>query len=173
MPTRRRTRMIHRLARLGVAALAILGVAIAHPAAAAGISVMTDAGGIAIGGYDPVAYFTDTRALAGKPEFSAEWQGAVWRFASAAHRDLFLADPARYAPRYGGWCAYGVTMGVAAEADPAEGWTLYDGRLYFAYDAGTRARWSQDIAANLAAADTRWPAIEAGLLDGTAKIYRK
>jgi len=165
--------MINRLLWLGIAALAILGLSVLPPAGAANTSVMIDAKGVAIGGYDPVAYFTDTRALEGRPEFSAEWQGAVWRFVSAAHRDLFLADPVRYAPRYGGWCAYGVTKGVAAEADPVEGWTLYDGRLYFAYDAGTRARWSQDIAGNLAEADARWPAIEAGLLDGTAKIYRK
>lgn len=172
-PPLRRRGLFRRTAALAFASAAIVAILASLPVLAGNTKFMTDAAGIAIGGYDPVAYFTDTEARQGKAEFSARWEGAEWRFTSDAHRALFLAEPERYAPRYGGWCAYGVTKGVAAEADPVGGWAIYDGRLYLTYDAGTRARWSQEIAANLAAADARWPAIEAGLIDGTAKIYRK
>jgi YHS domain-containing protein len=70
--------------------------------------VNTDSAGVAILGYDPVAYFTDAKAVVGKPEFTARHDGATWQFASAAHRDAFVANPARYAPQFGGYCAYGV-----------------------------------------------------------------
>jgi hypothetical protein len=93
-------------------------------------------GDVAIKGYDPVAYFTQNRAVEGSPEFTHRWLGATWHFASAENRDLFIADPAKYAPQYGGYCADGVSFGtVTTNVDP-KAWRIIDGKLYISYDPG-------------------------------------
>jgi YHS domain-containing protein len=135
-------------------------------------AVNVDKSGVAIQGYDPVSYF-DGAPLKGTAEYAAEWQGATWHFASAANRDAFTAEPEKYAPRYGGWCAYGAAKGYAAETDPETAWTLHDGKLYLNWDAAVKRDWSEDIPGYLAQSEANWPDIEAGLADGTAKIYRK
>ena len=75
--------------------------------------------GVAIRGYDPVAYFSDGKPVPGSDAYTADWNGARWKFASAAHRDLFKADPVKYAPQYGGYCAYGTAKGHLAPTQPA------------------------------------------------------
>ncbi len=117
-------------------------------------------GGVAIEGTDPVAYFTEGRPVAGSKEHVFEWRGATWRFASAAHRDLFAADPEKYAPRYGGYCAWAVSQGYTAGIDP-EAWTIHEGKLYLNYDLKVQARWSADIPGNIAKADANWPELAA------------
>jgi YHS domain-containing protein len=93
-------------------------------------------GDVAIKGYDPVAYFTENRAVEGSPQYSHQWLGATWYFASAEHRDLFMRDPAKYAPQYGGYCADGVSFGtVTTNIDP-KAWRIIDGKLYISYDPG-------------------------------------
>src|SRR5690349_7357662 len=97
-------------------ALALLfAMAAALPAMAASLNTID---GVAIKGYDPVAYFTDNKAEPGSDAFTAQYEGATFKFASAAHRDLFLADPAKYVPQYGGFCAYGTAEGHKADTDP-------------------------------------------------------
>lgn len=118
-------------------------------------------GGLAVEGYDTVAYFTAGLPVAGKREFEYRWQGATWRFASAEHRDLFAADPAKYAPRYGGYCAYAVARGYTAEIDP-EAWKIVDGRLYLNYDRDVQRLWEADVAGHVRAADANWPRLLAG-----------
>jgi hypothetical protein len=118
-------------------------------------------GGLAVDGYDTVAYFTAGLAVEGKREFVYEWSGATWRFASAEHRDLFAADPAKYAPRYGGYCAYAVARGYTAEIDP-EAWKIVDGRLYLNYDRDVQRLWEADVAGHVRAADANWPRLLAG-----------
>lgn len=113
-------------------------------------------GGVAIDGYDPVAYFTDGEPVEGKKGFSHAWNGATWRFASAEHRDLFAAEPERYAPQYGGYCAWAVARGKTAGIDP-EAWKIVDGKLYLNYSKKIQRRWEQDIAGNIMAADESWP----------------
>ncbi|MGB7413736.1 MAG: YHS domain-containing (seleno)protein, partial [Thermosynechococcaceae cyanobacterium] len=85
--------------------------------------------GIAIRGYDPVAYFTESQPVQGKSEFAYDWKGATWHFASAEHRDLFSGEPAKYAPQYGGYCAWAVKEGTTAPIDP-QAWKIVDGKLY-------------------------------------------
>ena len=85
--------------------------------------------GVAILGYDTVAYFTDGRPMQGKPEFEYVWDGSRWWFATAEHRDLFAGDPERYAPRFGGYCTGGLSLGYKMVADP-ENWYIVDGKLY-------------------------------------------
>ncbi len=111
---------------------------------------------VAIQGYDPVAYFEDSAAVPGKKDITHEWNGAVWQFASTAHRDLFAADPEKYAPQYGGYCAYAASKGKIANGD-AEAWTVWEGKLYLNYSKKVRERWSTDIPGNVAKADTNWP----------------
>lgn len=113
-------------------------------------------GGVAVRGTDVVAYLTEGRPVAGRAEFAHAWRGATWRFASAANRDRFAADPERYAPAYGGFCAYAVSEGYTAPIDPAA-WRIVDGRLYLNYDRSVQRRWERDIPGRIARADANWP----------------
>ncbi len=117
-------------------------------------------GGLAIGGYDPVAYFTQGRARRGANMHYLDWADSRWLFLSAAHRDAFAADPERYAPRYGGWCAYGMANGYKAPID-AEAWSIVDGRLYLNYSKSIRRTWLDDVPGFLAKADANWPTVSA------------
>ncbi|AHK42561.1 hypothetical protein ASD02_17545 [Ensifer sp. Root1252] len=93
-------------------------------------------GDVAIKGYDPVAYFTESKALEGSPQFSYRWLGANWQFASAENRELFIREPTRYAPQYGGYCADGVSFGtVTTNIDP-KAWRIIEGKLFLSYDPG-------------------------------------
>ena len=114
--------------------------------------------GVAIKGYDPVAYFTDSKPVKGDSDYSYEWNGAEWRFASAAHRDLFKADPVKYAPQYGGYCAWAVSRGYTAGIDP-DAWKIVNGRLYLNYSMKVQQQWSEDILGNIAKAEENWPKI--------------
>jgi YHS domain-containing protein len=114
--------------------------------------------GVAVGGYDPVAYFTERRPVKGSPEFTLEHEGATWRFASAANRDAFKADPAKYAPQYGGYCAWAVASGYTAKGDP-EAWTVSGGKLYLNYNQSVRRGWEQDILGNVKKGDANWPRV--------------
>jgi hypothetical protein len=116
--------------------------------------------GIAVRGTDVVAYVTQGRPVAGRAEFAHAWRGATWRFATAAHRDLFAADPGRYAPAYGGFCAYAVSEGYTAPIDPAA-WRIVDGRLFLNYDRSVQRRWERDIPGRVARGDANWPRLAA------------
>jgi len=115
-------------------------------------------GGIAIHGYDPVAYFTDAAPVAGDPAISANWMGAQVLFATSANRDRFLADPDTHAPRYGGYCAYAMSKGSIGPTVP-EAWTVHKGRLYLNVSLRARELWLQDVPGNIAKADGDWPGI--------------
>ena len=119
------------------------------------------AGGKAIRGYDPVAYFTEGKPVKGKPLFTHDYDGATWQFASEANRDAFAADPARYAPQYGGYCAWAVSQGYTASVDP-DAWKIVDGKLYLNYSRSVQRRWERDIPGHIAKADTNWPGIKSG-----------
>ncbi len=113
-------------------------------------------GNLAVQGYDTVAYFTDKKPVEGSKEFAAEWNGAVWRFASSAHRDQFKADPVKFAPQYGGYCAYAVSQNNTANIDP-KAWSVVEGKLYLNYDKDIQAKWEKDRAPYIAKADANWP----------------
>ena len=117
-----------------------------------------DSSGLALKGYDPVAYFADGKPVRGKPEFSASHEGATYRFASAANRSAFLAAPARYAPQYGGYCAYGMASGYKAPIEP-DAWTIVEGKLYLNYSQSVRSRWSADIPGYIRKAEANWPTV--------------
>ncbi len=114
--------------------------------------------GVAIKGYDPVAYFTVGKPTKGDSDFSYDWNGAAWHFASAANRELFKIDPAGYAPQYGGYCAWAVSRGYTAGIDP-DAWKIVNDRLYLNYSPKVQGQWSENIPDNIARADENWPKI--------------
>jgi hypothetical protein len=147
----------HRL--VAFAAAAALGVLLPVAALAAPRVNKSFFGGVALDGYDPVAYFTDGKPVEGRSGITHEWNGAVWRFATPEHRDLFAADPAKYAPQYGGYCAYAVSKGYTADIDP-EAWKIVDGRLYLNFDLEVQKLWEQDVPGHVRRADENWPRLE-------------
>lgn len=148
MQTDRRTALA--LAAMGIGGLILPG------AAARAAEVFTNVWGLAIRGTDPVAYFTEGRPVAGRAEHSLEWRGATWRFASAEHRALFAAEPERYAPQYGGYCAWAVAQGYTASIDP-EAWDIVDGRLFLNYSKDVQRQWREGRDGFIPAADGHWP----------------
>jgi YHS domain-containing protein len=118
-------------------------------------------GNVAILGYDPVAYFSEGRAVKGSPEIKQSWLGAIWYFSSDANRDAFAADPIRYAPQYGGFCAMSTAFGeISANIDP-EAWRIIDGRLYlFGGKAGLEEDFDPNAAKVLADAEAHWPEVK-------------
>lgn len=129
----------------------------ARPALAATPPVFAT-GGVAINGYDPVAYFTEGKPVIGDPKHVSAWEGAELRFASAENKAIFDADRETYAPKYGGYCAYAVSKGATAPTDPAA-WTVHEGRLYLNFSTDVREIWRQDIPGNIARADANWPGV--------------
>ena len=118
--------------------------------------ISMDDTGLAIEGYDTVAYFTDGTPLPGSADYTHDWQGATWLFASAAHRDAFKADPERYAPQFGGYCAYAVSRGNAIKGK-AKVWSIVEDKLYLNLGPGAQKKWSKDVPGNIARAVDNWP----------------
>ncbi|MFV2053075.1 YHS domain-containing (seleno)protein [Aliiroseovarius sp. YM-037] len=149
--------MTTRRAFLGLlVALPVVGT-IVRPAIAAAPEVFAP-GGVAINGYDPIAYFTDGAPVEGSADNSVSWNGATWHFATPENKEQFAADPAAFAPQYGGYCAYAVSKGATASTEP-DAWTVHDGKLYLNYSLSVRGIWQQDIPGNVALADQNWPGV--------------
>jgi len=121
---------------------------------------LTTAGApLALHGYDPVAFFTNAKPTLGDAKFVAEHDGAAYYFASEANSDAFKADPAKYVPQYGGYCAYGVAVGKKFDGDPRF-WKIVDGKLYVNLNADIAAKFNEDVAGALKKADANWRTIE-------------
>ncbi len=146
-------------AAFAVVALAGAGSAFANDSVNTGYF-----GGVAIMGYDTVAYFTDGKAVKGSEEYSYEWLGTPWHFASKKHQEMFMSEPAKYAPQYGGYCAgeVAVSGSVTVNVDP-EAFKIIDGKLYLIYDAGNAAAFADNALDQIPKADANWPVVEAKL----------
>lgn len=165
MPTTRRSFLVASLVVSSAAVATAAGLGVIdwshRRAAAQGAVTPVFTGivpGVAVGGYDPVAYFTDAKPVAGKPEISLEHEGATWRFASEANREAFRKEPAKFAPQYGGYCAWAIAQGYTAKGDPAH-WSIVDNRLYLNFDRSIKDRWERDKAGFIKKGDASWPAI--------------
>lgn len=110
----------------------------------------------AINGYDSVAYFTQNAPVKGQDAFALEWKGAKWKFSSAANLELFKSNPEKYAPQYGGYCAYGVAKDDLVKVDPDQ-FTIFEGKLYLNYDASVQKDWNKDRAGFIKQADAKFP----------------
>jgi YHS domain-containing protein len=147
------------------AALAVAGMLFATAASAAEPPINTLKNGLfggrtdtAINGYDTVAYFTVGKPVKGQDALATEWMGAKWKFSTQANLDLFKANPEKYAPQYGGYCAYGVVQENLVKVEPDQ-FTIRDGKLYLNYDADVQAKWLKDPAGFIKAADAKFPAL--------------
>lgn len=149
------------LSRLSL--LAALGLAAVAPGTALALAPINASfiGKVAIDGTDPVAYFTDGRPVEGSDDITFTWKGAVWRFATAEHRDLFKATPEKFAPQYGGYCAWAVSNGDTADIDP-RAWKIVDGKLYLNYSLDVQKKWEADVKGNILKADANWPRLRDG-----------
>ena len=121
--------------------------------------------GKAIRGTDPVAYFTEGKPVEGSSDFTYRWMDAKWYFASAANRDAFAKNPERYAPQYGGYCAWAVSQNYTASTDP-DAWKIVDGKLYLNYSKGVQRQWEAGgIPKLIAQGDKNWPGLREDLLN--------
>lgn len=117
----------------------------------------TDAG--AIKGYDPVAFFKAGKPVIGKKEYAYEWRGAKWYFSSSANLNTFKKDPEKFAPQYGGYCAYGTSEGHKAPTE-IDTWTIVNNKLYFNYNKDVQTEWRKDQKNRIEKADKIWPTIK-------------
>ncbi|WP_281033430.1 MULTISPECIES: YHS domain-containing (seleno)protein [unclassified Mesorhizobium] len=160
------TAITSKLVRYSVSAAAFALAAVAGAGSAfADDSVNTGYfGGVALMGYDTVAYFTEGKAVKGSDEFSYEWLGTPWHFASKEHQEMFMSEPAKYAPQYGGYCAGEVagSGSVTVNIDP-EAFKIIDEKLYLIYDQGNADAFADNATDQIPTADVNWPVVEAKL----------
>lgn len=142
----------------GVALPAISSHALAYDETSAS-AINVDKAGVAIRGYDPVAYFTQGKPTKGDPKFTAKYDGATYNFASAVNRDAFIKDPARFAPAFGGFCAMGAVFEKKLDGDPNL-WKIVDGKLYLNVGTPAQKRWLEDVPGNIEKAKQNWPKIK-------------
>ncbi|MEM8790479.1 MAG: YHS domain-containing (seleno)protein [Pseudomonadota bacterium] len=114
--------------------------------------------GTAIDGTDPVSYFTEGKPVEGSSEHTMDWNGATWRFSSAENLAKFAANPEKFAPQYGGYCAWAVSQGYTASTDP-DAWSIVDGKLYLNYNQSVQEKWERDIPNLIARGDANWPEV--------------
>ena len=124
--------------------------------------VNTTVDNIAIRGYNPVAYFQEGAARQGSASFEYVWNDVTWHFASPENLERFQGDPERYAPQFGGYCAWAASQGYVADIDP-DAWTVHEGRLYLNFSSGIRRRFMRDIEDNIEAAERNWPTLAADI----------
>jgi YHS domain-containing protein len=115
--------------------------------------------GVAIKGYDPVAYFTVGHPVKGSPEIDYVWKDAHWHFATPDNRDAFSKDPERFSPQYGGYCSFGVSVNVMADIDP-DAWAIIDGKLYLYHSKTSAEKFHGSTVNNISKADVNWPGLQ-------------
>lgn len=125
----------------------------------AGVDTFTDENDVILAGHDVVAYFTQDKAVEGSAKYTASYNDAIYRFSSAGNRDTFSANPAKYAPAYGGFCAYGATFGKKFDID-GKAFEVVDGVLYVNKNPAVKEAWSKDIPKFISEANNEWPEIE-------------
>jgi hypothetical protein len=151
-----------RLAYRSSVLIVVLGIAGAMTLRGQTPGTINAANGVAIQGYDAVAYHTQQQAVKGSRAFTHAWRGVTWQFASAANRDRFAGSPEQFLPEFGGFCAYGVSRGYAVDIDP-QAFAVVDGKLYLNYSKRVQSAWNQDRAGYIEKARTNWPKVAADL----------
>ena len=144
----------------------VAGVALSVIALTSHAGEFNESSGVAIKGYDPVAFFKDSKPVRGKDDLRFDYKGSTFVFSNADNRAAFAADPEKYVPQYGGYCAFGTARGYKADIDPAT-FTVVDGRLYLNYNKQVQKEWAADRTRFIRQADERWPAVRK-----TEKVFR-
>ena len=148
-------------------ALVLMG---AH-SASAGEAVNALENGVAMDGFDVVAYFTENSPKIGSAEYSVDYKGKSWRFSSSENATKFSTNPASFEPQNNGWCSYAVSEGYGAEVDFVNGWAVINDKLYLNWDQETRDLFIAEQTTRIAQAETNWPLVHSGLKDGTVEFY--
>ena len=144
--------------RIAIARSILALMLLSTPIFAAGLVNVAGASRVAIDGYDPVAFFTDAKPVNGSPFISATHQGAVYFFATEEHKKLFTLNPGKYAPQYGGFCAFGVALDALFPVDIST-WQIRDGKLYLNLNSEILRKFNADFDGNVAKADNNWPGL--------------
>jgi YHS domain-containing protein len=144
--------------KLALMALSVATAPAAAPAAKPAPAIYVAADGLAVGGYDVTAYFTQGKAVRGSARYELMLRGATWRFASADGKARFQADPAAYAPQFGSYCAWAVSQGYIASGDPTQ-WKIVDGKLYLNFNARAKELWEADQVDAIKRGHANWPAV--------------
>ena len=144
--------------KLLISAVLVLTIAASLTAKSPVDAVNKSGDGVAVKGYDVVAYFQQSKPVKGTARFTHEWMGAKWQFANAADRDLFAADPQKYAPQFGGYCSWAVGHGYTADIDP-EAWKIIEGKLYLNYNKDVQKKWLEDTDRWIGDANKTWPGL--------------
>lgn len=126
---------------------------------AADIDMNADVNDLAIQGYDPVSYFSGSQPTIGNANYTATYKGGIYRFSTEENRDTFKASPSKYAPQYGGYCAFGVSMEKKFDTDPLA-WKIVDNKLYLNLNKSVQKKWLTDVTGYLSTADNNWPEIK-------------
>lgn len=143
----------------GLATLAVLPAPAFAYDVTSTAAINVDAAGVGLRGYDPVAYVTDRAPQMGKASLKADYGGVTYWFATRAHKDQFVADPARFAPQFGGFCAMGVALDKKLDGDP-QAWNVVDGKLYVFVNRDVQQKWLENVPGNLDKARVEWPLIK-------------
>lgn len=153
--------MIDKRSFIALAAAAVFAASFMSlsPTTAAGPDVNATVTGLALRGYDPVAYFTDGKPVMGDFTITAEHNGVTYRFASEKHKALFVKSPTKYLPQYGGFCAFGTAQGYKVDGDPNV-WKIVDDKLYLNLAPPVAERWLADVLGHIKSADGNWPGIK-------------
>lgn len=159
-----------KLRTLVKATLASSALLVSSLSFAANIEVNANTNDLAIKGYDAVAYFTKGAPTKGSDKYTAAHNGAIYHFSSAKNRDLFKAEPAKYAPQYGGYCAMGVALNKKLDTDPTA-WHVRDGKLYLNLNAAVQKKWSTDIPGYIDTAQGNWKDIKGLTASQIDKVY--
>ena len=138
---------------------ATLALSLSAASFAADIDINANGNDLAIQGYDPVAYFTQEKPTIGSNDFTATYKNAIYLFSSEQNRDLFRASPAKYAPQFGGFCAFGVTKGRKFDTDPTA-WRVVDGKLYLNLNKDVQKVWLENVPGYITNANQTWPTIK-------------
>src|SRR5208282_1450502 len=139
---------------IGLLSMFVVGAALADSP----IAAVNTEHGLAIKGYHPVAYFTTGKPTPGLAQFSTTYKGATYRFTSAENRDRFIATPEKFAPQYGGYCAYAISLNKIADIDPEE-WAIIKDKLYLNNGFLAQTLWSLDKSGNIGRGDQNWPLV--------------
>ena len=113
---------------------------------------------LALEGMDAVSYFVSGKPVKGRKDLASQYKGAVWRFSSAGNKAAFDKNPQKFAPQYGGHCAYGTAQGYAVRGDP-RAWRIVNGKLYLNYNRAVQNKWNRDISSYIAEGNRNWPAV--------------
>ncbi len=147
--------MLRLIAIIPVLILALASIARAEPAPDINLGYFNK---LAMNGYDVMTYWNGGDPKKGDPDIQAAYKGATWVFISDENRAAFMADPAHFAPQYGGYCAYAASRGYTASTDP-KAWKIVDGKLYLNYSKSVQSKWEQNIPGNIASGDKNWPKV--------------